>query len=499
MRAAQDRPRLWHGCRFTMAGYLSDQEIIVRKAFPSAKVRLVRGATCLVSVLLIFGAMASGCSRSPEAKKARYLEKGDRYFQNAQYREAALEYENALLIDNKDARTNRQLGLALSQAGDVSRAYPYLLRASQADPADMDVNLKLGAIYLLAGKSEEARARADLVLQKDPARLEALVLLANASTSAPDVEAALQRVLQQREAQQGKADLHMALGVLYLRKKDMAEAEREFQEAVRVDPQSVEAHLTLADFYAVKGDKAQLEAALRAAVAIAPPASPARLRLAAFYRSVGKLDEAKKILRETTTKAPEYLPAWRGLAEMALQENKLDDAGEILDTLLKRSPNDLDGHLLLGRLQLARRKPNEAMIEFGKVLKLEPRLAVARFDLARAQLELGNIQQAKNELKEAVATAPNFVDAILLLARLNLSTGAAQPAIDALERLVGATPSASSYELLGTAYLGKPDPVKATEAFQRAATLSPQNPRGPYLVGVGLLAQGKRAEARKGF
>lgn len=431
--------------------------------------------------------------------KARYLERGDRYFQKAQYREAVLEYQNAFRIDNKDARTNRQLGLALSQSGEVSRAYLYLLRASEANPADTDVNLKLGTIYLLAGKTEDARARADIVLEKDPGHLEALVLLANASSSPQDVETTLRRVLQQREALRGKADLHMALGLLYLRKKDMAEAEREFQEAVRLEPQSVEGHLALANFYAVKGDRVQVEAALRAAVAAAPPNSSARLRLAAFYRSAGKLDEAKKILRETTAKASDYLPAWRGLAEIALQENKLDDARKVLDTLLKKSPSDLDGHLLLGRLELASRKPNEAVLEFGKVLKLEPRLAVARFNLARAQLELGNIQQAKSELAEAVSTAPNFVDAIVLLARLNLGTGAVQPAIDGLERLVATTPSASSYDLLGSAYLEKRDAVKATEAFRRAAALSPQDPRGLYLVGVGLLAQGKRAEARKGF
>jgi len=140
----------------------------------------------------------------PRSEEGAPLEKGDRYFQKAQYREAVLEYRNALSIDNQDARTNRQLGLALSQAGEVSRAYPYLLRASQANPADIDVNLKLGTIYLLAGKTEDARARADLVLEKEPGRLEALVLLANASISAPDLDAALPRVLQQREAHRGR-------------------------------------------------------------------------------------------------------------------------------------------------------------------------------------------------------------------------------------------------------------------------------------------------------
>ena len=47
--------------------------------------------------------------------------------------------------------------------------------------------------------------------------------------------------------------------------------------------------------------------------------------------------------------------------------------------------------------------------------------------------------------------------------------------------------------------LAKREPARATEIYRQFAALAPQDPRGNYLVGVGLLAQGKRAEARKEF
>jgi Flp pilus assembly protein TadD len=53
--------------------------------------------------------------------------------------------------------------------------------------------------------------------------------------------------------------------------------------------------------------------------------------------------------------------------------------------------------------------------------------------------------------------------------------------------------------LLGTAYLGKGDLAKANEIFRRLVTLAPKDPRGSYLMGVGLRAQGKLTEAKKEF
>jgi tetratricopeptide (TPR) repeat protein len=115
-----------------------------------------------------------------------------------------------------------------------------------------------------------------------------------------------------------------------------------------------------------------------------------------------------------------------------------------------------------------------------------------------AQLQAGNVQQAKAEMREATTIAPNFTEAVLGLAELNLQTDVLQPAIDDLEQLVRRQPRIlQAYALLGSAYLAKQESVRATEAFRKLATLAPGDPRGPYLVGIGLRAQAKPAEAKK--
>jgi len=166
-----------------------------------------------VAVLLLIGlVLIMGCSRSPEAKKARYLERGDRYFKQEKYREATLEYRNALRIEENNAHAVRQLGLAHYQTGEMGQAYRYLLRAQQLTPDDLDVRQKLGTIYLLGAKPNEAREQAEAILDL-PGQAKPLVILAS----------------------------------LYLRKNDAVTAERYLRGAVSQEPKSVEAHGALAN------------------------------------------------------------------------------------------------------------------------------------------------------------------------------------------------------------------------------------------------------------
>src|SRR5437867_11885521 len=118
-------------------------------------------------VLLLVGVtLVAGCARSPEAKKARYLERGDKYFSKAQYREALIEYANVLQLDQANARAIRQLALAHYQLGQMGQAFPCLKKSHELDPRDTDVRVKLGRLYFVARQPAEARQTVAVVLGK---------------------------------------------------------------------------------------------------------------------------------------------------------------------------------------------------------------------------------------------------------------------------------------------------------------------------------------------
>lgn len=453
------------------------------------------------AILFLLGLMvAAGCARSPEAQQARHLGRGDRYFGREQYRDAIIEYRNVLRIEPTNVRALQQLGFAHYQLGETGQAFRYLLKAQQLSPENLDVRLKLGAIYLLGHRPAEAREEATYVLEKAPKNLEALLLLAGAASAPGEADVAIRRLEEARADLGDRAKLHLALGTLYLRKQDPAAAERAFRDAVVREPQSAEAHMALGSFYLDRRDIALAEREFTTAADLAPIGSPARLKLTDFYLFVRKPEEAKRILQEVVDKAPDYLPARRRLAEIAFAEGQYAESAETLERLLTTHPSDLDALLLRGRVRLARRQTTEAIQDFQQVLSLEPRLAAARYELALAQLQAGNIEQAKTELKEATTVAPNFTEATLKLAELNLQTGARQAAIEDLEKLVAKQPRAvAAYVLLGTAYLAKREPARALDAYRQVAVLAPRDPRGPYLVGLALRSAGKYREAEKQF
>src|SRR5437588_2148365 len=96
---------------------------------------LVLVAACLV--------VSAGCSRSPEAKKARHLERGEKFYARKDYKDAVIEYRNVLRLEPANVEAIRNLGLAHYQAGELREAFPYLRKASQLEPQNDDVRVKL--------------------------------------------------------------------------------------------------------------------------------------------------------------------------------------------------------------------------------------------------------------------------------------------------------------------------------------------------------------------
>lgn len=441
-----------------------------------------------------------GCTRSPEEKKARHLERGDQYYNQQRYREAVLEYRNALRIETENAHAIQRLGLAYYQLGEMGPSFPFLLKTRELVPDNLETRLKLGTMYLAARKNSEARDEASFILERDPKNLDALLLWAGAASTPQEVTEAITR-LEAAEAQFGeRARPYLALGALYLRQKNLEKAEQSFKRAVTVDAKSIEARTLLANFYLAKRETASAEQEFKAAAAIAPAGSPSRVTLADFYLMLNRPEEAKQVLAEITKQAPDFLPAWRRTAQIALAEQKYDESLSALKHIFDKNPDDVDGHLLRGQIHLAKKETAAAITEFQNVLRQEPKSAPAHYQHALAQLQGGSIDQAKLALQDAKTNAPGFVDAQLLLAELNIRSGNLEVAVDELEGLIEKQPKvARAYVLLGGVYLSKKETVKATETYRQFARLAPDNPQGPYLIGLGLRAQGKIPEARASF
>src|SRR6266446_4142716 len=203
-----------------------------------------------VGLLVAALAVAIGLHLAPGARQARHLQRGDRYYDRQQYREAIIAYQNVLQISATNARAIRQLGLAHYRLGQIELAFRYLVRSQELAPGDAEVRLGLAMVYLLARKPEQALEQASSVLAKESDNLDALGVLAAAVNTPQEVDAAFRRLDEARAALGDKPKFHLALATLHARKGNWAGVEHSLRAAIAVRPPSPEAHTALGEFYA---------------------------------------------------------------------------------------------------------------------------------------------------------------------------------------------------------------------------------------------------------
>src|SRR5438132_1663829 len=454
----------------------------------------------VVVLTILASAFLGACAETPDAKRARHLSRGDEYFGQGRYKDALIEYQNVLRFNASDSRAIERMGFAYHNLGDFRRAYPFLLKARQANPDDVNVTMKLAAIYLLAGKLDEARELAGGILEKDPNHLEALQVMAVAARRQNEIAEAAAGFEAARPVLEARAGYHISLAELSLKTRDFTKAEAHLKEALNRDEKSVQTHLMLANLYRAKGDRDSALAEFKTAVAIEPVVGGARLNLVDFHAANRDFNAAKEVLKSSKESEGDYLATRRRLPELALIEGKTDESLAILADIFKKAPTDVEGHLIRGRIYLTKRQTTEAIQDFQGVLKADSKQAQARYWLAIAYHQTGNIQQAKTELTQALELAPRMTDAAFLLAQMNLESANPAAAIESMEKIIAAQPkSLQAYLLLGTAQLSRQQPAAALQTFKKMQAIASKDPRPVHLTGIALQAVGQKAEAAKEF
>ncbi len=152
------------------------------------------------------------------------------------YKEAALEYRNALQQDPRAGDVRVKLAETSLKTGDLPNALGEYVRASDLLPDDTAVQLKAGNFLLVAGRFDDAKARAEKVLAKDPRNVDAQILAANAYGGLKDLDAAVAQIEEALTIDPGRSGTYSNLGALELGRGKREAAERAFLKAAELNP-----------------------------------------------------------------------------------------------------------------------------------------------------------------------------------------------------------------------------------------------------------------------
>lgn len=364
-------------------------------------------------------------------------------------------------------RATAELGL-----GRKDEARAAMQQALQAAPDNAEVHLALAKLALIDGDTAQALNALEQALKFDPRHLDSLLLKGDLlhATGKPGEAAAVYRDILQVNPRHTPARL--ALAGLAIAENRLADARKEIGAALKDAPNNVQARYleALVDFREGKTETARdrLAGVLKAA----PSFVPALLLGGSIEFTLGNLQTAETHLNKVVKAAPRNPHARRLLAATQLRAGRPDDATRTLEPLDPEDSSDVGVNVVAGEIALAKKEWAKAAAHFEKAAEASPENATIRTELGIARMAQGDDRAMDDLLAASNLEGGGRADALIILNQLrNKQYDAALASAAALEKKFPASPVPWNYR--GAAYLGKDDPVKARESFERVLKLDP--------------------------
>ena len=427
----------------------------------------------VVCALMFASAVLSACS-NPETKKLEHLKKGDEYAKEKKDDFAVIEYASAIELDPKFGEARLKLAEAYERMDNLRAAHPEFIRAADALPDNRDAQIKATQILLMNGRFEDAKARAEGLLKKNPKDIDAMLLRANALASLRDPAGAVAEIEEALKLEPSSSAALVTMGSVRMRSGDAEQAEAAFRQAIAVAPDSVDARLALANFFMAAGRSSDAEAALKEVLAKEPKhllanrllatlyvgsnrvaeaeqplkvvaessnAPEARFQLADYYINAGRTNDAVALLSALAKEPASAAEAELRWATLDYSQKRTAEAHTRLDALLTRAPN-YSAALVRKSQWLAREnKLDEALARAKAAVAAEPQSAEAHFALAVAHDRRREMPEAIKSFEEVLRLNPRAVAAQVELSRLNLMKGNAAGARNFAEEARQAQPA----------------------------------------------------------
>jgi tetratricopeptide (TPR) repeat protein len=474
---------------------------------------------CVAVRLLLVGffiaALLTGCTRDPNVRKQKFLESGNRYRDQGKFREAAIQYLNAVQLDPRFTEAHYQLGETCLKLKNDNCAAEHLSRTVDLDPDNYPAQVDLANLLIRYREVKEAQPHLDILRERQPNSPDTHEAWANFYAAQDDLAAALKEMqkgiaadpnrsesylnmamLQDRAKLPDQAEINfkkaaelgprvmnaqIALGAFYMSRNRMPEAEQQFKHAIDVDPKDPAPRADYVRLLMAEGKKPEAEAFLKQTKSALPDNSEGYRMLGDFYFANGDLDQATAEYAALYHDHPRDIQVKKNYVQLLILKKRLDEATKLNNEFLKSDPRDADALVYRGQIQLDQGDAAGAVDSLQRALKNDSNNAVAHYHLGRAFGMQRNDAQAESEFREAVRLRPDLTDAQRDLATLEMRRGDVDALAQTAQQIIyGAPNSPDGYLLRALAEMNRQKFSDAEQDMQKAAELAPSSP-APYV------------------
>jgi len=313
-----------------------------------------------------------------------YYELASAYSKAGDHVDAVPQYREALRRKPVYPAAAKGLAVSLLAQNHAALAENVLSRAAASSPQDDELLADLGNVYLREGRIDDAHRTLLHVLEINP----------NSSTA------------------------ENLLGIIALRRKDSAEAEKWLRAALRDYPSLPNAQFNIARLFSNKEDYEQAAYDYKQALTGDPQNAEWHHGYGIVLELMRSYDEAVREFEQAVDLDPKNALMHSDLADLLAARGQILQAEEQYRSALQFNPGSADLHSSLGSVLAAEGKQEEAISQLKKAVELDPRSYQAHLELAQVLFKMGDLANARTHCRIAVQSSdPNLRAAALQLLR----------------------------------------------------------------------------------
>jgi tetratricopeptide (TPR) repeat protein len=371
----------------------------------------------------------------------------------------------AVVADAQSADAYAALATIQEQRRETADAIKSYKEALRLNPRAAGVQANLSRLSLMAGQRDAALSAAEDARRADPSNVSARVALLRSLIAANDVARADVEAAELVRVAPKDATVQTLQGLLVLRKGNATAARASFERALELSPGFLEAlaGLTALDLRA----NASGVAIARVESELAKqPSNVGLMALAAqAYSGAGQNAKAEQTLKRAVALDSRFTNGYTMLAQLYVRQRRLPEARAEFEGIALRDPSAAGPRTMVGMLLEAEGKPDEARQVYERIVAANIDAPVAANNLA--YLYANRDTNLDVALRLAASAKPKLPD---------------DPNVD---------------DTIGWIYYKKNLPELARSPLEASARRLPQNPDVLYHLGLTYAKLGESFKARE--
>ena len=327
---------------------------------------------------------------------------------NRVWRDDVVFAEAALRGSPNSVKIHRNFGAALSRVGRLDEAKAELETALRIYPDYYQAYIDLGIVLSLQGKFDEA--------------IEAFKKAASFWANYADPYYHMGKIYEQRGQRAAASEAYRRAGESVPIVNDTAigialalfrlglipEAQRQLEEAIWRNPESVEARNNLGLVYLGQGRLKDARFHLQVAAHLRANSPEIWTNLGKVLYRQGQVEYAKVAFERALNYRADYADAKQNLGTLLMEQGRVNEAANMIQEALRLDPKNAEAHNNLGASYGRQGRVKEAERAFQTALQIQPRYAEAHYNLGTLYAKQGRLDEARRELEAAIRLKPQY-------------------------------------------------------------------------------------------